>query len=77
MPAVAAARHNPDMKRFYDRHTYAGKPTNVAITAIIHKFIILANSLIKQDRMWVKSPLTKTDTIHVIEQNFFRQLENL
>jgi transposase len=53
MPAVVAARHNPDMKRFYDRLINAGKPAKVAITAIMRKLILLANALIKQDRKWV------------------------
>ena len=30
----------------------AGKGAKVAITAIMRKLIILANSLIKEDRMW-------------------------
>jgi len=57
MPAVVAARHNPDMKRFYDRLIKAGKPAKVAFTAIMRKLILLANTLIKQDRMWAKSAL--------------------
>lgn len=57
MPAVVAARHNPDMKRFYDRLINAGKPSKVAFTAIMRKLILLANTLIKQDRMWAKSTL--------------------
>ena len=57
MPAVVAARHNPDMKRFYDRLINAGKPTKVAFTAIMRKLILLANTLIKQDRMWANLAL--------------------
>lgn len=51
MPAVVAARHNPDMKRFYERLIDAGKPAKVAFTAIMRKLLLLANVLIKQDRM--------------------------
>ena len=54
MPAVVAARHNPDMKRFYERLIDAGKPAKVACTAIMRKLILLANVLIKQDRMWTQ-----------------------
>jgi transposase len=54
MPAVVAARHNPDMKRFYERLIDAGKPAKVAFTAIMRKLILLANALIKQDRMWTQ-----------------------
>ena len=49
-----AARHNPDMKRFYERLIDAGKPAKVAFTAIVRKLILLANALIKHDRMWTK-----------------------
>lgn len=54
MPAVVAARHNPDMKRFYERLIDAGKPAKLAFTAIMRKLILLANVLIKQDRMWTQ-----------------------
>ena len=54
MPAVVAARHNPDKKRFYERLIKARKPAKVAFTAIMRKLILLANTLIKQDRMWAQ-----------------------
>jgi transposase len=57
MPAVVAARHNPDMKQFYDRLINAGKPAKVAFTAIMRKLILLANLLIKTDRKWIKIAL--------------------
>lgn len=57
MPAVVAARHNQDMKRFYERLVNAGKPAKLALTAIMRKLILLANTLIKQDRKWLKSAL--------------------
>ena len=55
MPAVVAARHNPDMKRFYERLIEAGKPAKVAFTAIMRKLILLANLLIKQNRKWIQT----------------------
>ncbi|MFZ5930023.1 MAG: IS110 family transposase, partial [Pseudomonadota bacterium] len=30
----------------------AGKPAKVAITAIMRKLIVLANALLKADRLW-------------------------
>ncbi|WP_204602209.1 transposase [Paremcibacter congregatus] len=54
MPAVVAARHNPDMKIFYDRLIKAGKQTKVAFAAIMRMLILLANLLIKQDREWAQ-----------------------
>ena len=52
MPALVAARYNPDLKAKYDQLRAAGKPAKVAITAIMRKLIILANTLVKDNRMW-------------------------
>lgn len=54
MPALVAMRFNPDMKTVYQRLTKRGKPPKVALTAIMRKLIVLANTLIKNDRIWVK-----------------------
>ena len=54
MPALVASRYNPDMKHFYKRLTGKGKPGKLALTAVMRKLIILANALIKQDRMWTE-----------------------
>lgn len=56
MPALVACRYNPDFKRKYEQLVQAGKPKKVAITAIMRKLILLANTLIKQDRKWVENP---------------------
>ena len=42
------------MKRFYERLIKAGKPAKVAFTAIMRKLILLANTLIQQDCVWVQ-----------------------
>jgi transposase len=55
MPALVACNFNPDMKDVYQRLKEAGKPSKVAITAIMRKLIILANTLIKNDRCWVEN----------------------
>ena len=52
MPAIVAAQYNPDLKAQYDRRKAAGKPSKVAITAIMRKLLILANTLLKEDREW-------------------------
>lgn len=54
MPALVAARFNPDLKAKYQAMIAAGKPAKIAITALMRKLIELANTLIKQDRKWVK-----------------------
>ena len=55
MPAVVACRFNPDLKAKYDQLISAGKPTKVAITAIMRRLIILANALIRDNRLWERS----------------------
>lgn len=52
MPANSAARHNPDMKAFYDRLIAKGKKAKVAITAVMRKLLVLANTLVGEDRLW-------------------------
>jgi transposase len=52
MPALVAARFNPDLKAKYAQLIEAGKPAKLALTAIMRKLIILANALLKTDRTW-------------------------
>ena len=52
MPALVASRFNQDMRETYLRLTKAGKPHKLAITVIMRKLIILANTLIKNNRFW-------------------------
>ena len=56
MPALVAARFNPDMRATYDRLRAAGKPAKLALTAVMRKLLLLANALLKADRTW--SPKT-------------------
>ena len=55
MPALVAMRFNPDLKAKYDQLKAAGKPPKLAITAIMRKLIVLANTLLRQRRKWVPS----------------------
>lgn len=55
MPALVACTYNPDMKAVYQRLKEAGKPSKVAITAVRRKLIILANTLVKNNRTWVEN----------------------
>jgi len=52
MAALAAARANPDLKAFSERLKARGKPPMVVVTAVLRKLIILANALIRDDRLW-------------------------
>jgi transposase len=52
LAAVTAARSYGDMKAFYQRLTADGKPPKVVIVAIARKLVVLANTLISEDRSW-------------------------
>ncbi len=56
MAALAAIRSNPDMKAFYKRLTETGKKPKVALTAVMRKIVILANSLVAENRKWSTTP---------------------
>jgi len=48
-------RHNPDLKAKYTALIVAGKPAKVALAALMRKFIIFVNTLIRDDREWEKN----------------------
>lgn len=54
MPALVAARFNPNLKTVYDRLINAGKPPKVALTALMRKLLILANALLRDGRTWTE-----------------------
>ena len=45
-------RFNPDIKEKYQKLKAVGKPSKVAITAIMRKLIILANAILRDGRNW-------------------------
>ncbi len=57
MAAVSALRRNPDMARKYAELRARGKPPKVALTAVMRKLAVLANVLLKQDRLWAPEPV--------------------
>ena len=52
MRAVVAIRCNPNLKRTYEALVAKGKPRKVALTAVMRKLLVLANTLVQQDRIW-------------------------
>jgi transposase len=56
MAAVAAIRCNPDLAAFYKRLRAAGKKAKVALTAVMRKIVVLANTLLQQNRLWQLRP---------------------
>ncbi len=56
MPTLVAVQHNPDLKRKYEALVAKGKPPKVALTAVMRKLLVLANTLVQQDRIWTEHP---------------------
>lgn len=52
MPALVAIRFNDDLKAVYLHLLKAGKAKKVAITAIMRRIIVLANTLLREERDW-------------------------
>ena len=55
VPALVAARYNPDLKAKYQQLVTVGKPAEIAITAVMRKLVATANALLKADRCGQKS----------------------
>lgn len=55
MPALVAARYNPDLKAKYEQLIRAGKPAKLAITAVMRKLVVMANALLRDGRKWSES----------------------
>lgn len=52
MATLVATKHNPQIKSFYERLCSAGKQKKVAITACMHKLLIIMNAMIKHNESW-------------------------
>jgi transposase len=52
MAALSAGRCNPDLKIFRQRLRDNAKPPKLAIIAVARKLIVLANTLVADDRTW-------------------------
>jgi transposase len=56
MGALVAIRRNPVIRRFYERLLAAGKSKKVALTACMHKLLLILNALLRQRTRW-QAPL--------------------
>lgn len=52
MATLSAARCNPVIKALKERLLAAGKPYKVAMTACMHKLLIILNAMLKQNQPW-------------------------
>ncbi len=58
MAALAASRHNPAIKEFYDRLLAGGKPRKLALTACMRKLPMILNSMLRNGEYWRAPPAT-------------------
>lgn len=58
MGTLAGMRYNPKLKCFYERLRKAGKPAKVAITACMHKLVIILNAIIKTKTPWQEEAIS-------------------
>ena len=52
MAALAASRHNPQLKAFYDRLRANGKKPKVALVAVMRKLIVMLNAILRDQTPW-------------------------
>lgn len=52
MGTLVATRHNATIKAFYQRLCAAGKPKKLAITACMHKLLMILNAMVKHNKAW-------------------------
>ena len=52
MGALAASRHNPAIRDFYQRQLAAGKPKKVALIASMRKLLVTLNAMLKHGYLW-------------------------
>ena len=52
MATLSATRHNPTIRKFYQRLVAKGKEKKVALVAAMRKFLTILNTLIKKDELW-------------------------
>ena len=52
MPALVAVRFNPDLKAAYEALITAGKPAKLALVAVMHRLVVLANALLRKATPW-------------------------
>jgi transposase len=55
MGALVAIRHNPVIRRFYERLIAAGKAKKAAITACMRKLLTILNAIMKHHTSWLYS----------------------
>jgi transposase len=64
MATRAAIRSNPAITTFYQRLVAAGKVEKVAMTACMHKFLLVLNSMVRRGTLWQSIQFAGVDNEH-------------
>lgn len=62
MAALVATRYNAPMKQFYQRLLAQGKPTKVALVAVMRKLLVVLNIMLREENLWREPSLAKAQT---------------
>lgn len=60
MAAMVATRHNPEVKRFYNRLLSNGKPKKVALVACARKLLTILNDMVRNQEPWRTEEVVST-----------------
>jgi transposase len=52
MACFSAIQHNPPLKAFYRRLREAGKPTRLALVAVMRKLLTMLNAILRDNKPW-------------------------
>ena len=52
MAALTAVRCNPVLKSFYQKLIKAGEKAKVALVAVMRKFIVIINAMLRKNEAW-------------------------
>lgn len=56
MATLSAIRHNPVIRRFYQRLLERGKLKKVALTACMRKLLVIVNAMVRKQEPWSYTP---------------------
>jgi transposase len=55
MACLVAIQHNPPLKAFYQRLRAAGKPTRLALVAVMRKLLTMLNAMLRDNTPWARA----------------------
>ena len=54
MAALVAIKHNPPLKKFYEKLLARGKPKMVALIAVARRLVVILNAMLRDNRPWTQ-----------------------